>query len=119
MTHLRVRRFARQSNLVALAVMVLFFSGLSSSFPAASKAGEPATGVQRAVLHVEGMTCASCAVAIRTALTRLSGVESAEVKVAEKQAIVLYHPAQVRPPQLVEAVNKLGYVARLATPEEP
>jgi copper chaperone CopZ len=84
---------------------------------ACSRAEEPPAKVEHVVLHVEGMTCAFCAVAIRTALGRRSGVQSVKVDVAEQRVVVAYDPAQVLPQQLVEAVTNLGYVARLATPE--
>jgi len=84
---------------------------------ASSRAEERAENVEQVVLHVEGMTCEACAVGIRGALGRVRGVESAKVDVAEKRVVIAYDPAQVRPQQLVEAVKKMGYVARLATPE--
>ena len=62
-------------------------------------------------LHVEGMTCASCKVAVRTALTKLEGVKDARVDVAKKSATVDYDPIKVTPQQLVDAVNRLGYQA--------
>lgn len=67
------------------------------------------------VLTVEGMTCASCNVAVRMALERLDGVESATVSRPEKRAVVRYDPAKVTPGQMVDAVNKLGYQASVAS----
>ncbi len=65
------------------------------------------------VLHVEGMTCPSCKVAVRTALSRLDGVKDAKVDVAAKSATVALDPARVTPAQLADAVNRLGYKASL------
>lgn len=64
-------------------------------------------------LHVEGMTCASCKVAVRTALTKLDGVKGDRVDVANKSATIEYDPTKVTPQQLVDAVNRLGYQASL------
>ncbi len=64
-------------------------------------------------LHVEGMTCPSCKVAVRTVLKRLNGVKDAKVDVAAKRATVDYNPTKVTPQQLVDAVNRLGYQASL------
>ena len=50
-------------------------------------------------LNVEGMTCAACSVAVKTVL---------------KNAVVEYEPAKVKPQQMVDAVNKLGYQANFA-----
>jgi Cu+-exporting ATPase len=71
--------------------------------------------VSSVTLNVEGMTCASCSVAVRTALKRLDGVRDARVSVEEKRAVVDYEPAKVTPQQMVDAVNRLGYRASLAT----
>lgn len=64
-------------------------------------------------LHVEGMTCPSCKVAVRTALKRLDGVLDARVDVAAKRATVDYDPTKLTPQQLVDAVNRLGYQTSL------
>jgi Cu+-exporting ATPase len=70
--------------------------------------------VSSVTLTVEGMTCASCSVAVRTALKRLDGVRDARVSVEEKRAVVDYEPARVTPQQMIDAVNRLGYRASLA-----
>ncbi len=64
-------------------------------------------------LRVEGMTCASCKVAVRTALSKLDGVNEARVDVARKSATIDYDPTRVTPQQMVDAVNRLGYQASL------
>lgn len=84
-----------------------------------TKAGAEAAPTQTApvvssvTLTVEGMTCASCSVAVRTALKRLDGVRDARVSVEEKRAVVDYEPARVTPQQMIDAVNRLGYRASL------
>lgn len=74
---------------------------------------QTAPAVSSVTLTVEGMSCASCSVAVRTALKRLNGVKDAKVSVSEKRAVVEYEPAKVTPQQMVDAVNKLGYRASL------
>lgn len=61
------------------------------------------------------MTCPSCKVAVRFALTKLDGVKDAKVDVAKKSATVDYDPAKVTPKQLVDAVNRLGYEASISS----
>jgi copper chaperone CopZ len=75
---------------------------------------QTAPAVSTVTLTVEGMTCASCAVAVRTALKNLDGVRDARVSVEEKRAVVDYDAAKVTPQQMVEAVNRLGYQASVA-----
>lgn len=70
-------------------------------------------------LHIDGMTCASCSVAVRTALRRLEGVRRAEVNVEEKRARVTYEPQRVTPEQMVQAIERLGYRARVEGESRP
>jgi Cu+-exporting ATPase len=79
-----------------------------------SALADTSPAVSSIALTVEGMTCASCAVAVRIALRRLNGVRDARVSVEEKRAVVSYEPTKVTPQQIVDAVNSLGYHARLA-----
>ncbi len=99
-----------------LATAVLGTAALAVSHLATSHAraeGTAAAGSATVALHVEGMTCPSCKVAVRTALSKLDGVKDARVDVAKKSATVDYDPARVTPPQMVDAVNRLGYEASL------
>lgn len=65
-------------------------------------------------LPIEGMTCASCAGRIETALARLPGVE-AHVNLASEEAWIDYDAAATPPAVLVEAVRGAGYDVALAT----
>jgi Cu+-exporting ATPase len=69
----------------------------------------------RIVLPVEGMTCASCSARVGRALTKLDGVESANVNFATHRAAVSYDPSRVDPEALRTAVERVGY----AVPEVP
>jgi Cu+-exporting ATPase len=84
-----------------------------SSNASAEAPAEKTASARTIALTVEGMTCASCSVAVRTALKKLDGVKDAKVSVSEKRAVVEYEPAKVTPQQLIDAVNKLGYRASL------
>lgn len=63
--------------------------------------------------NVDGMTCPSCSVAVRTALKKVDGVKDAKVSVSDKRATVDYDPRKATPQQMVDAVNNLGYRASL------
>jgi Cu+-exporting ATPase len=67
---------------------------------------------ERIELPIDGMTCASCASRVERTLNRLDGV-TASVNYATEQAAVLYDPARVSPAILVQAVEDVGYGARL------
>lgn len=76
---------------------------------------QTAPAVSTVTLIVESTTCASCSVAVRTVLRRLEGVRDARVSVEEKRAVVDYEAARVTPQQMVEAINRLGYRARVGS----
>ena len=71
-----------------------------------------APGSGRIELPITGMTCASCAARIEKRLNRLDGVE-ASVNYATETAAVDFDPAAVAPERLVEAIEQVGYGARL------
>jgi Cu+-exporting ATPase len=62
---------------------------------------------------VEGMTCASCVNRITRFLSRVEGVEEANVNLASESATVRYDADKVAVADLVAAVDAAGYVARL------
>lgn len=63
-------------------------------------------------IKVSGMTCGACAVSVKSALTKVKGVKSAEVSSDEKGlATVVYDDAQTNDQQLREAINKTGFQA--------
>lgn len=62
------------------------------------------------------MTCGGCAIAARTVLTRLDGVEKAEVSYEESRAMVTYDPEKVDPEQMIKALDEqLRYRATVVT----
>ncbi|GGO29944.1 hypothetical protein GCM10010116_60000 [Microbispora rosea subsp. aerata] len=68
-------------------------------------------------LNIGGMTCASCVRRVEKALTRVDGVETAEVNLATEVATVTYDPARVTVGMLTESVVRAGYTAEAAGPE--
>ncbi len=76
-----------------------------ASLNGASKEKETVT------FDVEGMTCESCEMGIKSVLNRTSGVEGAKVSYAEKKAVVQYDPKKTSPEKLRDAINKTGYSA--------
>ena len=61
-------------------------------------------------LKIEGMTCDHCAHAVQKALSTVSGVQKAEVSLAQKQAVVQTEgPLDL--PSAIRAVEEEGYKA--------
>ncbi|HEX5803333.1 MAG TPA: heavy metal translocating P-type ATPase [Azospira sp.] len=68
---------------------------------------------QTVELAIGGMTCATCAARIEKVLRRIDGVE-ASVNLAAESARIRYVPGLATPAQLVAAVEKAGFQARVA-----
>lgn len=85
----------------------------STNASAQAPANQAAPASASISFNVEGMSCASCSVAVRTALKKVDGVKNAKVSVSDKRATVDYDPRKATPQQLVDAVNNLGYRASL------
>ena len=103
-------------TLIIASAIVLGFAALNiSSYVFAGSpppvARSASSSLQRAVIPVEGMSCATCEIAVRNALKRVNGVAAADVSVATKTATVDYEPAKTNPDQLVTAINATGYRA--------
>ena len=69
--------------------------------------------LQTLELGIEGMTCAACATRIEKVLNRLPGVE-AVVNLASERARVRFQPGVVDAAQLVAAIDRAGFVGRIA-----
>ena len=67
--------------------------------------------VGEAVFSITGMTCATCARNVESALQSLPGVVSASVNLASEKAYVRYNPEAVAVSGLKKAVHDAGYGA--------
>jgi copper chaperone CopZ len=105
-------------TLLIASAIVLGFAALNVSSYLFAQAPPPpnalgAASLQRLVISVEGMSCATCEIAVRQALKRIDGVKSAHASVATKSAMIDYDAAKTNPEQLVAAINSTGYRASL------
>jgi P-type Cu+ transporter len=80
--------------------------------PAAPLTPAPRQRSEQVDLALEGMTCAACAVRIEKVLNRVPGTQAA-VNYATETAAVRYDPARAGVEDLVGAVAKAGYAARV------
>src|SRR5713226_711650 len=69
------------------------------------------TAESRAMLALEGMTCASCAMRIEKGLKKVPGVKEASVNLATERASVTYDPLQTDIEQMIQKVDAVGYKA--------
>ena len=66
-------------------------------------------------LNIEGMTCAACSARIEKVVGRLKAVESVSVNLASEKAHVTFVPGIVQESDIIRAVEKAGYGAKLAS----
>jgi len=76
------------------------------------------TSAHTAELDIGGMTCASCAMRVEKALSKVPGVVSASVNLATETATVDLDGAAAGPDALIAAVRKAGYEATLVAPPD-
>jgi copper chaperone CopZ len=67
--------------------------------------------MERAILHIDGMSCGHCLNAVNQALARLPGVQVDSLRIG--RAEVSYDGARVTPAQLESTVADAGYRATL------
>ncbi|XP_078683922.1 copper-transporting ATPase 1-like isoform X1 [Branchiostoma floridae x Branchiostoma belcheri] len=63
------------------------------------------------VFGIEGMTCNSCVQTIEGMISKMDGVESIQVSLAQKQGRVMYDPSKTNPAAIREAVDDMGFDA--------
>ena len=60
-------------------------------------------------LSVTGMTCEACPITIKKALNKVEGVETIEVNLEKKEALVTFDDAKTTVEALLEATKNAGY----------
>ena len=63
-------------------------------------------------LHIEGMHCASCAMAIDMELEDLPGVQEARTSFARATTEVVFDPRRVGLDAVIAAIREAGYAPR-------
>ena len=65
-------------------------------------------------LNVSNMTCATCPITVKQALTKVKGVTRALVDFDKKQAVVTFDDAQTTVAALVKATTDAGFPSTVA-----
>jgi len=77
-------------------------------------AREKDEGARCYLLEIEGMTCKTCATHVQKSLAKVPGVAKATVSYEKSEADVCTRPnSDVRTEELVKAVEKAGYKAKV------
>lgn len=74
---------------------------------------------EKTQLDIIGMTCAACANRVERALKKIPGVVRAAVNLATETASVTYLPGQASAEQMIVAVKKAGYDAKIKGEMDP
>lgn len=86
---------------------------MKSSIPLAALLGvlaNPVLAAQQTVtLAVPGMSCAACPITVKKALSRVAGVDKAEVDYENRQATVTFDDAKTDVAKLTRATADAGY----------
>ena len=67
------------------------------------------TNTEKINLKLRGMSCASCANSIESAISNVPGVESCNVNFGAEQAAIAYNPRRTSIKDIQEAVEEAGY----------
>lgn len=65
--------------------------------------------VEQAEFDIEGMTCAACANRIEKKVNRMNGIDQGSVNFALESLQVTYHPGEISPSDIKDAVKSIGY----------
>ena len=89
-----------------LTLALVLAAGLSSIAMAA---------VQTVTLDVPGMTCSSCPITVKKALTKVDGVQQVKASFEKREAVVTFEDTKTSSEKLVLAVTNAGYPSKLKT----
>ncbi|QSO53093.1 copper-translocating P-type ATPase [Alicyclobacillus curvatus] len=70
--------------------------------------------LQEVDLNIEGMTCAACSARIEKVVGKLPGIDSIHVNLASEKGHVAFIPGLVKESDIIAAVQKAGYGAKVA-----
>lgn len=87
-------------KLTTLTTLIALAAALSAPAWAATKT---------VTLSVHGMTCAACPITVKTALSKVAGVEKAEVSFEKREAVVTFDEAKTNADALTKATANAGY----------
>lgn len=69
--------------------------------------------VQTVTLDVAGMTCSSCPITVKKALTKVDGVQLVKTSLEKKEAVVTFDDSKTSVEKLSQATANAGFPATL------
>ncbi len=71
--------------------------------------GDNVRYTEKVILPIEGMTCAACVNRIEKVLTKVEGVQEANVNIANEKATIVFEPDKTNAITLVQKIEGIGY----------
>ncbi|MGE0634757.1 MAG: heavy-metal-associated domain-containing protein [Pseudobdellovibrionaceae bacterium] len=68
---------------------------------------------EKACYEVQGMTCATCGITVKSAVKRIKGIQEVKASVEKKNAAVQFDPTQTNTDAIKKAIDDVGYKATL------
>lgn len=68
---------------------------------------------EKACYDVQGMTCATCGITVKSAVKKIKGIQEVKASVEKKNAAVQFDPNQTNPELIKKAIDDVGYKATL------
>lgn len=91
----------------------LWKTAILASILLPAPAGAALAAERTVTLEVDNMTCASCPLIVRQALTAVPGVSGAEVSYRARTAVVTFDDARTTVEALTTATERAGFPARV------
>ncbi len=111
----------KRTSALILSVVLLGATGagLSAFNRAPSETSEQSNSAvaqtETATFEIENMTCATCPITVRTAMSRVEGVDSVQVDYESKTAVVHFDPNVTTAALVGQASTDAGYPAQVAS----
>jgi mercuric ion binding protein len=97
------------SAVVALGMAVTLTQGFTQTASADTDAAQAIGQTQS--FAVEKMTCATCPISVKKAMSRVDGVYSISVDYGAKTAVAVFDPAKTSAQAIADASTDVGYPA--------
>lgn len=69
------------------------------------------SGGDKAVVHIEGMSCGHCVMRVEKGVSGMPGVKSAKIDLAKKEGAFEFDPELVTVEAIKAKINEIGYKA--------
>lgn len=91
---------------------LLGLTGIGAATIATTVVAAPVAAVQTRTFAIQNMTCPTCPITVKTAMSRVAGVKLVKIDFVAKTATVTYDSTATTPAKIAAASTKVGYPAQ-------